>query len=91
MTKTRAESRDPSVIERTRSAAEAGLAVPRDDARAAAWYGRGAGRGDVRACVALARTLEEAGGPADTRRTGRIEALRRCELDGGYPPDAVRG
>lgn len=64
-----------------------------DDARVVQLLESAADQGDPFACVELARILERAeksGAPADGLRAGRIEALRRCALEAGYPAEAMR-
>lgn len=52
---------------------------------------RAADQGDGPACFWLVRLLDHADAPADTRRAERILALKRCAVEGGYPPEALNG
>ena len=50
-----------------------------------------ADQGDVFACAELARLLEDGDAPADADRAERVRALKRCAIEGGYPPEAIGG
>jgi hypothetical protein len=63
-----------------------------EDARVVRLLESAADQGDPFACVELARILERAGktgAPADPRRAERIEALRLCAVEAGYPAEAL--
>lgn len=61
---------------------------PFDDSHVVHLLESAADKGDVFACVELARTLERAGASTDARQAERILVLRRYAAKGGYPVEA---